>query len=105
MTVKKNGEDCPVSMDADQKTYTIKGTDVTGDIQITVSKEVDMSTRTKINFTGKGSCNVAGGTTQLAMRNQEFSFEMTATDVYEYTLSLIHILHQRKNQHPCCVRN
>lgn len=88
VTVKKNGEDCPVSMDADQKTYTIAGTNVTGDIQITVSKEVDMSTRTKINFTGKGSCNVAGGPTQLAMRNREFSFEMTATDVYEYTLKL-----------------
>ena len=63
VTVKKNGEDCPVSMDADQKTYTIAGTNVTGDIQITVNKEVDMSTRTKINFTGKGSGNVAGGTT------------------------------------------
>ena len=88
VTVKKNGEDCPVSMDADQKTYTIAGTNVTGDIQITVSKEVDMSTRTKINFTGNGSGNVTGGTTQLAMRNQEFTFEMTATDVYEYTLKL-----------------
>ena len=88
VTVKKNGEDCPVSMDADQKTYTIAGTNVTGDIQITVSKEVDMSTRTKINFTGNGSGNVTGGTTQLAMRNQEFAFEMTATDVYEYTLKL-----------------
>lgn len=61
---------------------------MTGDIQITVSKEVDMSTRTKINFTGNGSGNVTGGTTQLAMRNQEFAFEMTATDVYEYTLKL-----------------
>lgn len=88
VTVKKNGEDCPVSMDADQKTYTIAGTNVTGDIQITVSKDVDMSTRTKINFTGNGSGNVTGGTTQLAMRNQEFTFEMTATDVYEYTLKL-----------------
>ena len=88
VTVKKNGEDCPVSMDADQKTYTIAGTNVTGDIQITVSKEVDMSTRTKINFTGNGSGNVTGGTTQLAMKNQEFTFEMTATDVYEYTLKL-----------------
>ena len=88
VTVKKNGEDCPVSMDADQKTYTIAGINVTGDIQITVSKEVDMSTRTKINFTGNGSGNVTGGTTQLAMRNQEFTFEMTATDVYEYTLKL-----------------
>ena len=88
VTAKKNGEVCQVSMNADQKTYTIKGTDVTGDIQITVSKDVDMSTRTKINFTGNGSGNVTGGTTQLAMRNQEFSFEMTATDVYEYTLKL-----------------
>ena len=88
VTVKKNGEDCPVSMDADQKTYTIAGINVTGDIQITVSKEVDMSTRTKINFTGNGSGNVTGGTTQLAMKNQEFTFEMTATDVYEYTLKL-----------------
>ena len=88
VTAKKNGEVCPVSMNADQKTYTIAGTDVTGDIQITVSKDVNMSTRTTINFTGNGSGNVTGGATQLAMRNQEFTFEMTATDVYEYTLKL-----------------
>ena len=88
VTVTRDGTDCLVTMDADQKTYTIKGTDVTGDIQITVSKDVDMSTRTKINFTGNGSGNVTGGTTQLAMRNREFTFEMTATDVYEYTLKL-----------------
>ena len=88
MTVKKYGEDCPVSLVADQKTYTIAVSYVTGDIQITVSKEVDMSTRTKINFAGNGSGNVTGGTTQLAMKNEEFTFEMTATDVYEYTLKL-----------------
>ena len=88
VTAKKNGEVCQVSMNADQKTYTIKGTDVTGDIQITVSKDVNMSTRTTINFTGNGSGNVTGGPTQLAMRNREFTFEMTATNVYEYTLKL-----------------
>lgn len=88
VTVTRDGTDCLVTMDADQKTYTILGKDVTGDLAITVTKKIDMDTRTKVNFMGLGSGNVSGGTTQLAMRNQEFTFTMTAADVYEYTLKL-----------------
>lgn len=73
---------------ADGKTYTIAGADVTGNVVITVNKEHKPVTTTEITFTGSGSADVKGGTTQTAENGKDFTFTLNAEDGYDYTVKL-----------------
>lgn len=73
---------------ADGKTYTIAGADVTGNIVITVTKDLKPVTTTEITFTGSGSADVVGGTTQTATNGKDFTFKLNADADYDYTVKL-----------------
>ena len=73
---------------ADGKTYTIAGADVTGNIVITVTKDLKPVTTTEITFTGSGSADVKGGTTQTAENGKDFTFKLNADADYDYTVKL-----------------
>ena len=76
------------TLNADGKTYTIAGADVTGNIVITVTKDLKPVTTTEITFTGSGSADVVGGTTQTATNGKDFTFTLNAEDGYDYTVKL-----------------
>lgn len=69
-------------------TYTIDGAKVTGDIVITVERTLKPVTTTTVNFTGSGSADVDGGTSQTADIGKSFSFTITKADGYDYTVTL-----------------
>ena len=73
---------------SDSKTYTIAGDDVTGNVVITVNKELKPVTTTEITFTGSGSADVKGGTTQTATNGKDFTFKLNADADYDYTVKL-----------------
>ena len=73
---------------SDSKTYTIAGADVTGNVVITVNKELKPVTTTEITFTGTGSADVVGGTTQTAENGKDFTFKLNADADYDYTVKL-----------------
>lgn len=68
--------------------YTIKGADIVGDIVINVEKTKKAPTTTSIIFTGSGSGDVKGGTTQTATNGQDFLFELNQEEGYDYTVQL-----------------
>ncbi len=72
----------------DDGTYTIAGADVTGNIVITVTKDLKPVTTTEITFTGSGSADVKGGTTQTATNGVDFTFTLDADAGYDYTVKL-----------------
>ena len=76
------------TLNADGKTYTIAGADVTGNIVITVTKDLKPVTTTEITFTGSGSADVVGGTTQTADNGKDFTFKLNADADYDYTVKL-----------------
>ena len=82
------GETCTPTLASDGKTYTIAGADVTGNIVITVNKTFKPVTTTEITFTGSGSGDVVGGTTQTAENSKDFTFKLNADDAYDYTVKL-----------------
>ena len=73
---------------SDSKTYTIASADVTGNIVITVTKDLKPVTTTEITFTGTGSADVVGGTTQTAENGKDFTFKLNADADYDYTVKL-----------------
>ena len=73
---------------SDSKTYTIAGDDVTGNVVITVNKELKPVTTTEITFTGSGSADVKAGTTQTATNGKDFTFKLNADADYDYTVKL-----------------
>ena len=81
------GETCTPTLAADG-TYTIAGADVTGNIVITVTKDLKPVTTTEITFTGSGSADVKGGTTQTATNGVDFTFTLDADAGYDYTVKL-----------------
>ena len=81
------GETCTPTLAADG-TYTIAGADVTGNIVITVTKDLKPVTTTEITFTGSGSADVKGGTTQPATNGVDFTFTLDADAGYDYTVKL-----------------
>ncbi len=81
------GETCTPTLASDG-TYTIAGADVTGNIVITVTKDLKPVTTTEITFTGSGSADVKGGTTQTAENGKDFTFTLNAEDGYDYTVKL-----------------
>ena len=88
VTVTVGGDELQPTVSEDRITYTIAGADVTGNIIISVSKEVKPVETTEITFTGTGSADVKGGTTQNAENGKDFLFEINADENYEYTVTL-----------------
>lgn len=88
VTVTVDGTAYTPTLNADGKTYTIAGADVTGNVVITVNKELKPVTTTEITFTGTGSADVVGGTTQTAENGKDFTFKLNADADYDYTVKL-----------------
>ena len=88
VAVTVDGKAYTPTLASDSKTYTIAGADVTGNIVITVTKDLKPVTTTEITFTGSGSADVVGGTTQTATNGKDFTFTLNAEDGYDYTVKL-----------------
>ena len=82
------GKDCTPALAADGETYTIPGTSITGNIVIHVTKTQKAPTTTAITFTGTGSGDVAGGTSQTATNGTDFTFTVDEKEGYTYTVKL-----------------
>ena len=73
------------TLDADGKTYTINGKDITGNVVITVTKEAN---KAQINFAGSGVADVVNGSTsQTVEPGQDFKFSIDKKDGYEYIVT------------------
>ena len=88
VTVTVGESEIHPTVSEDGSTYTIAGADVTGNIIISVSKELNSGVATEITFTGSGSADVEGGVTQVAENAKDFLFEINAVENYEYTVTL-----------------
>ena len=88
VTVTAGESEIQPTVSEDGSTYTIAGADVTGNIIISVSKELNSGVATEITFTGSGSADVEGGVTQVAENGKDFLFKINADENYEYTVTL-----------------
>ena len=88
VAVTVGGQSCTPALAADGKTYTIPGTSITGKIVIHVTKTQKAPTTTAITFTGSGSGDVDGGTSQTATNGQDFTFTIDEKAGYTYTVKL-----------------
>lgn len=85
LAVTAGGKTVPSALDADGKTYTINGKDITGNVVITVTKEAN---KAQINFAGSGVADVVNGSTsQTAEPGQDFKFSINKENGYEYTVA------------------
>lgn len=85
VTVTADGKTVTPTLDADGKIYTINGTDITGNVVITVTKEAN---KAQINFAGSGSADVVNGSaSQIVEPGQEFKFSIHKEDGYAYTVT------------------
>lgn len=85
VTVTAGGKTVTPKLDADGKTYTINGKDITGNVVITVTKE---ASKAQINFAGSGSADVVNGSTsQIVEPGQDFKFSINKENGYEYTVT------------------
>lgn len=83
--VTAGGKSVTPTLDADGKTYTINGKDITGNVVITVTKEAN---KAQINFTGSGSADVVNGSaSQIVEPGQDFKFSINKEDGYAYTVT------------------
>lgn len=84
VTVTAGGKTVTSALDADGKTYTINGTDITGNVVITVTKEAN---KAQINFAGSGVADVVNGASQTAEPGQDFKFSINKENGYAYTVT------------------
>ena len=85
VTVTAGGKTVTPTLDADGKSYTINGKDITGDVVITVTKEAN---KAQINFAGSGVADVVNGSaSQIVEPGQDFKFSIHKEDGYAYTVT------------------
>ena len=72
----------------DARIYNVKGADVVGPIVITAEQTRKAPTTTAITFTGSGSGDVVGGTSQTATNGVDFPFTLNADAGFDYTVKL-----------------
>lgn len=85
VTVTADGKTVTPTLDADGKTYTINGKDITGNVVITVTKEAN---KAQINFAGSGVADVVNGSTsQTVEPDKDFTFTINKKAGYEYTVA------------------
>lgn len=85
VTVTAGGKAVTPTLGTDDKTYTINGKDITGDVVITVTKEAN---KAQINFAGSGVADVVNGSTsQTVEPGQDFKFSINKENGYEYTVT------------------
>lgn len=95
---KKDGYDYSVSVkiggaaftgyNVEVNTYTIPGADVTGSIEVSVTKTAQAATTTTITISGVSAEEVVGGLTQSADIGKDFRFKLNEKDGYDYTVKL-----------------
>ena len=68
--------------------YTVKGTDIVGDIHITFTQTEKAAATTQITFTGSGVSDVQGGNPQTAPTGADFTFTVNEDANYDYTVKL-----------------
>ena len=80
--------DKEVTVTADQNTYSILGTEITGDVQIQVTKkDASGSVVYKVSVTGTGKDAVTAADT--AKSGEAFTFTLTPVDGYMFTVEVI----------------
>lgn len=84
VTVTAGGKTVTPTLGADGRTYTITGTEITGNVVITVTRTENAA---QINFTGSGAAEVVKGISQTAEPDKDFAFSITKEDGYEYTVT------------------
>ena len=85
VTVTAGDKTVTPTLDADGKIYTINGTDITGNVVITVTKEAN---KAQINFAVSGSADVVNGSaSQIVEPGQDFKFSINKEDGYAYTVT------------------
>lgn len=84
VTVTAGDKTVTPTLNADGKTYTINGKDITGDVVIAVTKEAN---KAQINFIGNGAAEVVNGTSQTAEPGKDFTFSIAKDAGYEYTVT------------------
>jgi len=72
-TINENGE------------YVIEGTDITGEIAITVTEKEKMTT---VTFSGIEETEIEGGLTQTAEIGKDFTFQLIKEEGYDYTVKV-----------------
>lgn len=68
--------------------YTVKGTDIVGDIHITFTQTEKAAATTQITFMGSGVSDVQGGNPQTAPTGKDFTFTVNEDANYDYTVKL-----------------
>ena len=85
VTVTAGGKAVTPTLGTDDKTYTINGKDITGDVVITVTKA---ASKAQINFSGSGLADVVdGSTSRTAEPGQDFKFSINKENGYAYTVT------------------
>lgn len=74
-------------LDNDDNSYTIAGSSIIGNIEITVSKAAQSNT-TLVIFSGSGAEDVDGGTERTVKTGVEFQFAINMKDDYDYAVLL-----------------
>lgn len=82
--VTAGGKTVTPTLGADGRTYTITGTEITGNVVIAVTRTENAA---QINFTGSGAAEVVKGISQTAEPDKDFAFSITKEDGYEYTVT------------------
>lgn len=86
ISVKIGGEDAQYSIN--NGTYIISGSNITGDVFITVTTQQQAANTTQITFEGVDASEVVGGLVQYATNGQDFPFELNEEEGYVYTAKL-----------------